>query len=252
MVGAVGLIGLLLVGAGIFGIVRARRRSPEADASETSDPDGGPVGPRAGRAVDGSAAPGDRKGGVYGGGAPAGGAGLQRWARVAVARPRPAVPCTAAADGRQPPCGGYGAPRPDGGAGRWRVRRRSPAGRWRSSSGRWRSSSGRWRWSSPRGWHGSPPSRWHRPSPRPAAAVVRRVLVVVLAAACTAVMAASPAPAAPSRPGAVGRSPTIGASGPGVGVTTTRPSTRTGRIPGAVAATGATATNGRGAEQSRR
>ncbi|MET7710712.1 hypothetical protein [Micromonospora sp. NPDC005413] len=71
LVGAVGLIGLLLVGAGIFGIVRARRRPPAADAS---DPDGEPLGPRAGRAAEGFPADGDRAGGVYGGGAPAGGA----------------------------------------------------------------------------------------------------------------------------------------------------------------------------------
>ncbi|WP_112700130.1 hypothetical protein, partial [Micromonospora noduli] len=74
LVGAVGLIGLLLVAAGIFGIVRARRRPPTADASDPSEPDGEPFGPRAGRAVDGFPADDDRRGGVYGGGAPAGGA----------------------------------------------------------------------------------------------------------------------------------------------------------------------------------
>ncbi|MEV0216909.1 hypothetical protein [Micromonospora sp. ALFpr18c] len=67
LVGAVGVLGLLLVGAGIIGIVRARRRPPVADPSDRSDPDGGP---RGGRAEPG----GERPGGVYGGGAPAGGA----------------------------------------------------------------------------------------------------------------------------------------------------------------------------------
>ncbi|PWR05614.1 hypothetical protein DKT68_26080, partial [Micromonospora acroterricola] len=73
LVGAVGVLGLLLVGAGIFGIVRARRRPPAADASDRSDPDGEPIGPGGGRADDGFPG-GDRAGGVYGGGAPAGGA----------------------------------------------------------------------------------------------------------------------------------------------------------------------------------
>ncbi|WP_199723311.1 hypothetical protein, partial [Micromonospora sp. CV4] len=73
LVGAVGVIGLLLVGAGIFGILRARRRPPAPDASDLSDPDGEPLGPRGGRTDDGFPA-GDRAGGVYGGGAPAGGA----------------------------------------------------------------------------------------------------------------------------------------------------------------------------------
>ncbi|MEV1316926.1 hypothetical protein AB0J14_12675 [Micromonospora arborensis] len=114
MVGAVGLIGLLLVGTGIIGIVRARRRVPEADASETSDPDGGPLGPRAGRAVHGSAAP-DRKGGVYGGGAPAGGAAYGG----GTGRGGPAPAGGAMYGGGRPAAagGGYGAPRPDGGAG---------------------------------------------------------------------------------------------------------------------------------------
>ncbi|MBM0235606.1 hypothetical protein JNW91_29860, partial [Micromonospora sp. STR1_7] len=71
LVGAVGVLGLLLVGAGIIGIVRARRRPPTADASDRSDPDGEPLGgPRGGRGEPGA----ERPGGVYGGGAPAGGA----------------------------------------------------------------------------------------------------------------------------------------------------------------------------------
>ncbi|MFG1868197.1 hypothetical protein [Micromonospora arborensis] len=117
MVGAVGLIGLLLVGAGIIGIVRARRRSAGADASETSDPNGGPAGPRAGRAVDGSAAPGDRMGGVYGGGAPAGGAAYGGGAGRG--GPPPAGGAVYGGGGARPAAGGggYGAPRPEGGTG---------------------------------------------------------------------------------------------------------------------------------------
>ncbi|MFG1843159.1 hypothetical protein ACGFH8_32565 [Micromonospora sp. NPDC049175] len=113
LVGAVGVIGLLLVGAGIVGIVRARRRLPAADASKASDPDDGePFNPRAGRAVDGSSALGDRTGGVYGGGAPAGpysgGAG----------RGGPTPAGGAVYGGGRPAAsdGGYGAARPDGGA----------------------------------------------------------------------------------------------------------------------------------------
>ncbi|MGW3811999.1 hypothetical protein, partial [Micromonospora sp. NPDC005113] len=74
LVGAVGLIGLLLVGAGIVGILRARRRPPTADGSDRSDPDGEPLGPPGARADDDGFPAGDRAGGVYGGGAPAGGA----------------------------------------------------------------------------------------------------------------------------------------------------------------------------------
>nr|WTA69243.1 hypothetical protein OHB51_08815 [Micromonospora sp. NBC_00855] len=114
LVGAVGLIGLLLVAAGIFGIVRARRRPPTADESDTSDPDGEPFGPRAGRAVDGFPADDDRRGGVYGGGAPAGGAvyggGAGRGG------PAPAGGAVYGGGGRPASGGGgYGAARPDGG-----------------------------------------------------------------------------------------------------------------------------------------
>lgn len=78
----------------------------------------------------------------------------------------------------------------------------------------------------------------------PAVAVGHRAAAVGLAAGCTATVAASPAPAVRSRPGVAARSPTSGVSGPAVGGTTTRLSIRTGSIPGAVAAIGATATEG--------
>ncbi|MET8357157.1 hypothetical protein [Micromonospora sp. NPDC005171] len=128
LVGAVGLIGLLLVAAGIFGIVRARRRPPTADPSDTSDPDDEPFGPRAGRAVDGFPADDDRRGGVYGGGAPAGGAvyggGAGRGG------PAPAGGAVYGGGGRPASAdGGYGAPRPDaGGAGVYGGGGRPPAG----------------------------------------------------------------------------------------------------------------------------
>ncbi|WP_410820849.1 hypothetical protein [Micromonospora sp. 050-3] len=128
LVGAVGLIGLLLVAAGIFGIVRARRRPPPGDASDPSEPDGEPFGPPAGRAVDGFPADDDRRGGVYGGGAPAGGAvyggGAGRGG------PAPAGGAVYGGAGRPAPAeGGYGAPRPDGGgAGVYGGGGRPPAG----------------------------------------------------------------------------------------------------------------------------
>ncbi|MET7946100.1 hypothetical protein [Micromonospora sp. NPDC005324] len=136
LVGAVGLIGLLLVAGGIFGIVRARRRPPPADASDPSEPDGEPFGPRAGRAVDGFPADDDRRGGVYGGGAapaggavygggagrggpaPAGGAGRGGPAPAGGAGrggPAPAGGAVYGGAGRPASADGYGAPRPDGG-----------------------------------------------------------------------------------------------------------------------------------------
>ncbi|MEU8183035.1 hypothetical protein AB0B85_29240 [Micromonospora sp. NPDC049044] len=124
LVGAVGLIGLLLVAAGIFGIVRARRRLPAADAAGTSDPGGESFNPGAGRAVDGSPALGDRKGGVYGGGPPAGaysgGPG----------RGGPTPAGGAVYGGGRPAAtdGGYGAARPDGGAAGVYGGARPPAG----------------------------------------------------------------------------------------------------------------------------
>ncbi|MEU7590267.1 hypothetical protein AB0A95_28740 [Micromonospora sp. NPDC049230] len=123
LVGAVGVIGLLLVAAGIFGIVRARRRPPAADA--TSEPAGESFGPRAGRAGGGAPTGGDRKGGgVYGGGTPAGGAaygggaGRGGPARGGVDRGGPAPAGGGAVYGGGRPAvagGGYGAARPDGG-----------------------------------------------------------------------------------------------------------------------------------------
>ncbi|MCG5472647.1 hypothetical protein LADH09A_000474 [Micromonospora sp. LAH09] len=115
LVGAVGLIGLVLVGAGIIGIVRARRRPPAADRPDSSDPDGEPLGRRGGRAAGGPATPDDRKSGVYGGGAPAGGAVYGG----AAGRGGPAPAGGAVYGGGRPAVadGGYGAPRPDGGSG---------------------------------------------------------------------------------------------------------------------------------------
>ncbi|RAN95370.1 hypothetical protein GUI43_06432 [Micromonospora noduli] len=77
--------------------------------------------------------------------------------------------------------------------------------------------------------------------PRLVALAVRRAAVAVLAVACTAATAVSPV--ARSRPGAEGRSPTTGLSGPAGDATTTRPWTRTGSIPGAVAVPEATVTD---------
>ncbi|MEH1028948.1 hypothetical protein V6W11_14505 [Micromonospora profundi] len=115
LVGAVGLVGLLLVGAGIFGIVRARRR-PLAAGSEKSDPDGDPLDPVPGRGDgDGRPAGDERRGGVYGGGAPAGGAVYGAGA----ARGGAAPAAGAVYGGGRPAAaenGGYGAPRPGGGA----------------------------------------------------------------------------------------------------------------------------------------
>ncbi|WP_327042972.1 hypothetical protein OG400_14325 [Micromonospora ureilytica] len=139
LVGAVGLIGLLLVASGIFGIVRARRRPPGADASDASDPDGEPFGPRAGRAADGFPADDDRRSGVYGGGAPAGGAvyggGAGRGGPAPAGGagrggPAPAGGAVYGGGARPAPAdGGYGAPRPDGGgAGVYGGGGRPPAG----------------------------------------------------------------------------------------------------------------------------
>ncbi|MCG5459283.1 hypothetical protein PSH03_005056 [Micromonospora sp. PSH03] len=139
LVGAVGLIGLLLVAAGIFGIVRARRRPPTADASDPSGPDDEPFGPRAGRAVDGFPADDDRRGGVYGGAAPAGGAvyggGAVRGGPAPAGGagrggPAPAGGAVYGGGGRPASAdGGYGAPRPDGGgAGVYGGGGRPPAG----------------------------------------------------------------------------------------------------------------------------
>ncbi|MDG4808508.1 hypothetical protein O7634_17295 [Micromonospora sp. WMMD1120] len=114
LVGAVGLLGLLLVGAGIVGIVRARRRPPTDDAADPSDLDDEPFGSRSGRA-DGSFGSDDRRNGVYGSGAAAGGAvyggGAGRGG------PAPAGGAVYGGGGARPAVadGGYGAPRPGGG-----------------------------------------------------------------------------------------------------------------------------------------
>ncbi|MET8528649.1 hypothetical protein [Micromonospora sp. NPDC005172] len=131
LVGAVGVLGLLLVGAGIVGIVRARRRPPTADdaADDPDDRSGTPgvdgVPPGGGRSnagVYGGAAAG---GGVYGGGsgrggpAPAGGAvyggGGARPAGAGGGSGRPAGGGGARPAGAGG--GGYGAARPGGGGG---------------------------------------------------------------------------------------------------------------------------------------
>ncbi|WP_207919708.1 hypothetical protein, partial [Micromonospora sp. KC207] len=116
LIAAVGVIGALMVGAGIFGILRARQRPVPPDESR-GGPDlpernefplnAGPGGPGRGRPVDGPPPGGDRgRGGVYGG-VPAGGYG---------AAPAPAA-------GARAPSGGV-----YGGTGR-------PAGRGRPSGG---------------------------------------------------------------------------------------------------------------------
>ncbi|MEU4556233.1 hypothetical protein [Micromonospora violae] len=128
LVGSVGLLGLLLVAAGIFGILRARRRPPAADAS---DPDGEPFTPRGGRGA--VPADDDRRGGVYGGGAPAGGAVYGGGA----ARGGPAPAGGAVYGGGRPAAadGGYGAPRPDGGGAGVYGGGRPPAGGGRPPAG---------------------------------------------------------------------------------------------------------------------
>ncbi|MCG5440493.1 hypothetical protein [Micromonospora foliorum] len=78
---------------------------------------------------------------------------------------------------------------------------------------------------------------------RVVAVVVRRPALVVLAVGCTAARAVSPV--ARSRPGVVGLSLTTGLSDLAADATTTRPSTRTGSIPGVGVVTGATVTDRR-------
>ncbi|MGY3515932.1 hypothetical protein ACVMYR_06430 [Micromonospora sp. PTRAS2] len=113
LIAAVGVIGALMVGAGIVGILRARRRPapPDDPAGDADLPErdefplnAGPGGPARGRPVEDPPPGGGRgRGGVYGG-APAGGGGY------------PATP--AAAGGPRPPSGGVygGAARPAGAA----------------------------------------------------------------------------------------------------------------------------------------
>ncbi|SCL30958.1 hypothetical protein GA0070616_4175 [Micromonospora nigra] len=110
LIAAVGVLGALLVGAGITGIVRARRRpAPLSDKPSGREPDGG---------VDGPFPVGDnrQRGGVYGGGSPGGTA--------------PAGGGGAVYGGARPAGGGvYGGARPAGGAGVYGGAGRSGGGR---------------------------------------------------------------------------------------------------------------------------
>ncbi|MEH0936743.1 hypothetical protein [Micromonospora psammae] len=133
LIGAVGVVGALLVGAGIFGIVRSRRRpptvgeddgrdrpdGPDRDAPFTSGAlpgdgfgpagDGPPGGDRSRGGVYGGAPAGS---GVYGGPAPAGGAPARPAGGAVYGGGRPAGP-PPAGGGR--PEGGRGSGRPAGG-----------------------------------------------------------------------------------------------------------------------------------------
>ncbi|MEU5784211.1 hypothetical protein [Micromonospora lupini] len=74
LVGAVGVLGLLLVGAGIFGILRARRRPPSAEPADGSGSDVDPDDRRGALADGGAPGAGGRPApGVYGGAAAGGG-----------------------------------------------------------------------------------------------------------------------------------------------------------------------------------
>ncbi|MGC4852560.1 hypothetical protein ACLQ24_04025 [Micromonospora sp. DT4] len=109
LVGAVGVLGLLLVGAGIVGIVRARRRPPAADDS-ADDPDdrGGTPG------VDGAPPGGGRpNAGVYGGAAAGGGV----YGGSGRGGPAPAGGAVYGGGGARPAGGGGGSGRPAGGGG---------------------------------------------------------------------------------------------------------------------------------------
>lgn len=103
LIGAVGLIGAILVGAGIFGILRARRQRPDAgDGEAAADRQSGPTGPPP---------PVARGRGGFGGPEESGG-----WGQTGEPRPagRPGPPNTGG--NRQPPGGGvYGGAKPSGG-----------------------------------------------------------------------------------------------------------------------------------------
>ncbi|WP_235965994.1 hypothetical protein [Micromonospora rubida] len=123
LIAAVGVIGALMVGAGIFGIVRARRRPAPAGAPKAGPDvperdefplDDGPDGSGYGRPAEGPPPGGDRSrggvyggvpaaGGVYGGGPPAGGP--------------PQAPSRGVYGGGGRPGGGGGGGRPGGGGG---------------------------------------------------------------------------------------------------------------------------------------
>ncbi|EEP74110.1 hypothetical protein MCAG_04437 [Micromonospora sp. ATCC 39149] len=107
LIAAVGVIGALMVGAGIFGILRARQRPVPPDESR-GGPDlperdefplnAGPGGPGRGRPVDGPPPGGDRvRSGVYGG-VQVGGYGAAP--STAPEAPAPPAACTAATAGR--------------------------------------------------------------------------------------------------------------------------------------------------------
>ncbi|WP_207922817.1 hypothetical protein [Micromonospora sp. KC606] len=134
--GAAGVLGVLLVGAGIFGILRSRRRPVPAD--DEAEPDDGPKrdGPLSSGAIDrgpGEGAGRAPSGGVYGGapagagvyGAPAAagaaarpakGGAVYGGARPADAAPTRPVETGAPAAGGRPGGGVYGGGRPAGGA----------------------------------------------------------------------------------------------------------------------------------------
>ncbi|MEV6690786.1 hypothetical protein AB0M35_04840 [Micromonospora sp. NPDC051196] len=109
LIASVGVLGALLVGAGIFGILRARKRPAPAGKGRDRDDDG--PGP-AGRADDGTANDRARPGGVYGGGAPAGGVyggGSPNGERPGGARSGPVYGGRAGGNGARPGGGGvYG------------------------------------------------------------------------------------------------------------------------------------------------
>ncbi|WP_229401218.1 hypothetical protein [Micromonospora okii] len=125
LIAAVGVIGALMVGAGVLGIVRARKRpAPPDDPRDDSDlPERdefplnvAPVEPARARPVDGPPQGGDRpRGGVYGGGAPARG-GVYGGA-PADAGPGRATPGSGVYGGGAP-AGGGGRPQGDGRGGR--------------------------------------------------------------------------------------------------------------------------------------
>ncbi|MFF5171009.1 hypothetical protein ACFY3U_00040 [Micromonospora sp. NPDC000089] len=118
----IGIIGVLLLGAGVFGIVRARRNPPPVDDGDAADrddvyssgslPAGGGYG--AGRPA-GDPAGGDRpRGGVYGGAAGGGVYGGGRAGSGVYGAPAGAAPGRPTAGGGG---GFYGGPRPPDGAG---------------------------------------------------------------------------------------------------------------------------------------
>ncbi|WBB70292.1 hypothetical protein [Micromonospora sp. WMMD812] len=127
LIGAVGVVGALLVGAGIVGILRARRNPATDDQSDGDRDDIVPGGrtdedqPGAGRSRGGVYGGAPAAGGVYGGGrngaAPAGG-GVYGGARPAGGSGGVYGGARPAGGGGARPAGGGGAARPAGGGGR--------------------------------------------------------------------------------------------------------------------------------------